>query len=205
MSIGNKIAEIRKSKNITQQQLAEKIYVTQKTISSWEVGRTLPSVEDLISISETLNLKLDDLIDSKEIQKEYKLDNKKNKILKVFYLIILLLVPAIFFNYEHYNGYCSIMAKFNTFKDFSVSDIPGVYHTAIFGSIYYYIIYSIIQIFNYFIYLKKNTKTLIIVTIIELVILFILNLKDFDEIFALLLIVAPLTNLFLYFIKKMEK
>lgn len=48
MSIGNKIAEIRKSKNITQQQLAEKIYVTQKTISSWEVGRTLPSVEDYL-------------------------------------------------------------------------------------------------------------------------------------------------------------
>ncbi len=55
MNLGSRIAKLRKEKGITQQQLAELIYVTDKTISSWESNRTEPNLEMIIKISEILD------------------------------------------------------------------------------------------------------------------------------------------------------
>ena len=54
MNLGSRIARLRKEKGITQQQLADMIYVTDKTISSWESNRTEPNLEMIIKISEVL-------------------------------------------------------------------------------------------------------------------------------------------------------
>ena len=54
MNIGNRIAKLRKEKCVTQQQLADKLFVTDKTISSWESNRTEPDLETIIRISEIL-------------------------------------------------------------------------------------------------------------------------------------------------------
>ena len=45
--IGKFIAELRKGKNMTQEQLAEKIGVTDKSISRWETGKTMPAISML--------------------------------------------------------------------------------------------------------------------------------------------------------------
>ncbi len=52
MNIGNRIAELRKSKKWTQNDLANKIFVTDKTISSWESNRTEPSLDTIVKLSE---------------------------------------------------------------------------------------------------------------------------------------------------------
>ncbi len=54
MNLGNRIAKLRKEKHVTQQQLADKLFVTDKTISSWESNRTEPNLEMIIKISEVL-------------------------------------------------------------------------------------------------------------------------------------------------------
>ena len=54
MSYGERISKLRQSKNITQKELASKLYVTDKTISSWESNRTEPSLEMIIKLSEIL-------------------------------------------------------------------------------------------------------------------------------------------------------
>lgn len=55
MNIGERILTLRKSKNLTQQDLAQKIFVTDKTISSWESNRTEPSLEMIVKLSEFFN------------------------------------------------------------------------------------------------------------------------------------------------------
>ena len=55
MKIGTRIASIRKNKKMTQQDLAKYIYVADKTISSWELNRTQPSLEDIIKLSKVLD------------------------------------------------------------------------------------------------------------------------------------------------------
>ncbi len=54
MSYGERISNLRQSKNITQKELSSKLYVTDKTISSWESNRTEPSLEMIIKLSEIL-------------------------------------------------------------------------------------------------------------------------------------------------------
>lgn len=54
MNYGERISKLRQSKNITQKELASKLYVTDKTISSWESNRTEPSLEMIIKLSEIL-------------------------------------------------------------------------------------------------------------------------------------------------------
>lgn len=62
MSLGNRILEQRKKKNMTQEELGKKLYVTDKTISSWESNRTEPNLEILIKLSEILETSISYLI-----------------------------------------------------------------------------------------------------------------------------------------------
>ena len=60
-AVGRKIAALRKERGLTQKQLADKIYTSDKNISKWETGRALPDLEPLAEppqgVESTLNLK----------------------------------------------------------------------------------------------------------------------------------------------------
>ena len=45
MEIGNKIMELRKKNNLSQEELAEKVGVARQTISKWELGETAPDLK----------------------------------------------------------------------------------------------------------------------------------------------------------------
>lgn len=55
MNLGNRISDLRKNKKWTQDDLANKIFVTDKTILSWESNKTEPSLETIIKLSELFN------------------------------------------------------------------------------------------------------------------------------------------------------
>ena len=52
--IGKNIKDLRISKNLTQDELAEKLFVTRQTVSNYETGRTRPDIDSLMKISEVL-------------------------------------------------------------------------------------------------------------------------------------------------------
>lgn len=64
MGIGNKISELRKSANLSQEQLAEKLNVTRQTISNWELGQTVPDIVQAEAISKIFKITLDELTDN---------------------------------------------------------------------------------------------------------------------------------------------
>ena len=49
-SVGKKIAALRKERGLTQRQLADKIYTSDKNLSKWETGKALPDLSFLLSI-----------------------------------------------------------------------------------------------------------------------------------------------------------
>ena len=51
MSIGKRISYLRKQKKLSQQKLADILFVSDKTVSSWEIDRTEPSLEMIVSLS----------------------------------------------------------------------------------------------------------------------------------------------------------
>lgn len=54
MTVGSNIKKLRTSQELTQEQLANRLYVTRQTVSSWEVGKSRPDLELLESIAEAL-------------------------------------------------------------------------------------------------------------------------------------------------------
>lgn len=83
MTLGNKIKELRTKNKLTQQRLADLLYVSDKTISSWECDRTIPDLNILFKLSNILNADILYFIDessinnlSLEIEIKLKLDKK---------------------------------------------------------------------------------------------------------------------------------
>ena len=60
--IGMLIAAKRREQNLTQKQLAEKIGVSDKTVSKWETGKTMPDYSVVELLCETLNISVSELI-----------------------------------------------------------------------------------------------------------------------------------------------
>lgn len=88
MDLGSKIKELRVNKNITQQEFANMLCVSNKTISSWECNRTIPEINMLFKIASFLNVSLYALLDNYtniepfEIEVKLKVDCKEfNRIL----------------------------------------------------------------------------------------------------------------------------
>ena len=59
---GKFIAKRRKDLNMTQNELAEKLHITDKAVSKWERGLSFPDISVLIPLAEILNISLYDLL-----------------------------------------------------------------------------------------------------------------------------------------------
>lgn len=67
MELNEKLQELRKQKQLTQEELAEILFVSRTAISKWESGRGYPSIESLKAISEYFSISLDKLLSSEEL------------------------------------------------------------------------------------------------------------------------------------------
>lgn len=87
MNIGKRLSKLRKEKNITQLELANKLFVTDKTVSSWESDRTEPSLEILVKLSEILDCSVGYLIYGEnpkiDVETELKIKISKDEYKKI--------------------------------------------------------------------------------------------------------------------------
>ena len=67
MEFNEKLQELRKSRSLTQEELAEALFVSRTAISKWESGRGYPSIDSLKEISRYFCVTIDDLICSEEM------------------------------------------------------------------------------------------------------------------------------------------
>lgn len=104
IKIGKFLAENRKKKKLTQEQLGEKIGVTAKTISRWENGNYMPDISLLKPLSQELEISVNDLISGEKVKEgnyqqkteenmefilqEYYRMKKQRKILKICFLTV---------------------------------------------------------------------------------------------------------------------
>ena len=80
--IGKFIAECRKEKNMTQQELADKIGVTDKAISKWENGRGMPDLSLMNPLCTALGITINELISGERINKTEYLEKANKNILR---------------------------------------------------------------------------------------------------------------------------
>lgn len=78
MEFSEKLQKLRKKQSLTQEELAEKLYVSRTAISKWESGRGYPSIDSLKVIAKFFHITIDDLIGSEEIITLAEQDKKDN-------------------------------------------------------------------------------------------------------------------------------
>ncbi len=105
MEISQQIKKYRLKANLSQEDLANQIYVTRQTISNWENNKSYPDINSLLLMSEVFEISLDQLIKGdldkmrEEInQQEYVRFHKNSMVLAILFIIILMsLAPLVIF------------------------------------------------------------------------------------------------------------
>jgi transcriptional regulator with XRE-family HTH domain len=96
MEIGNKISELRKKNNLSQEELADKVGVARQTISKWELCETSPDLKQAKELSKIFNISIDELTDNdiknileEKVSNTEKLAGIAIKILKVIGILFI--------------------------------------------------------------------------------------------------------------------
>lgn len=80
MTFGEKLQQLRKQANLTQQELADKLNVSRQAITKWEKDSGLPDLDNIKKISLIFNVKIDDLLDYKIENIKLNLDTEEEQI-----------------------------------------------------------------------------------------------------------------------------
>ncbi len=75
--IGSFLKELRKEKSLTQEQLAEKLYVSGRTVSRWETGSNMPDISLLIELAEMYKVSIPEIISGERKSEEMKEEVKE--------------------------------------------------------------------------------------------------------------------------------
>lgn len=117
--IGKFIAELRKEKGMTQKELGEKLYISDKAVSKWERGLSIPDLAILEKLASVLNVEISDILMGKKGKhKEIDIEEEINKatselkrkqikrIIVIIFIFILLSIIMIFIIFKNvYLGY----------------------------------------------------------------------------------------------------
>ena len=96
MELNTQIRKYRAGMKLSQEELAEKVYVTRQTISNWENGKSYPDIHSLLLLSSLFNVSLDQLIKGDiEIMKEEIKEVEINKLNRYGTIFTILLVVTI--------------------------------------------------------------------------------------------------------------
>lgn len=111
MELGKQIKKYRKERSLSQDVLAEKVYVSRQTISNWENDKSYPDVNSLVLLSEVFDVSLDQLIkgDVKMMKEQIsKEDQKQFERLSQIFTVMLLATMITPIPLAHFLSYVGI-------------------------------------------------------------------------------------------------
>ena len=78
MDFGEKLQALRKEKGLTQEELAERLYVSRTAVSKWESGKGYPSIDSIKDIAAFFSITIDELLSSERVLSLAEKENKQN-------------------------------------------------------------------------------------------------------------------------------
>lgn len=105
MELGQQIKKYRNGLDLSQELLAEKIYVSRQTISNWENGKNYPDINSLLRLSEVFQVSIDTLVkgDLEEMKEEIRQEDKhrfkrvSNLFSVLFFATIITPIPLMYY------------------------------------------------------------------------------------------------------------
>lgn len=82
MNIGEKLFELRKEKNLSQEEVADKLNVSRQTISKWETNQSTPDFDKIIPICELFKISTEELLTGKKTEEEERKNIEEPKVTK---------------------------------------------------------------------------------------------------------------------------
>ena len=190
MELSEKIQELRRKKGITQEELADALFVSRTAISKWESGRGYPNIDSLKAIAKFFSVSIDDLLSGEELLGLAE-ENQKQKTLAFHDLIF---------------GFLDILAAMLLFLPFfgerrggdvfqvpllSINEIQLYLKISFFAIVIIMVVFGIttlaLQNFKGKIWLKGKTIASLALSAAALL-LFILSLQAYAAVFVLVLL-----------------
>lgn len=81
VDLGEKLFELRKSKNLTQDDVAEKLNVTRQTVSKWETNQSTPDFDKIVPLCELFEIGVEELLTGKKPEEKEQPENEEEKVL----------------------------------------------------------------------------------------------------------------------------
>lgn len=94
MELGNHIKHYRNEKCLSQDELAERVYVTRQTISNWENNKNYPDINSIVLLSEVFEISIDNLIKGDLEQMKKEINSEEVKKLNFYSLMMAILMIA---------------------------------------------------------------------------------------------------------------
>lgn len=97
MNIGEKIYNLRKKKNMSQEDLASILNVSRQTISKWETGESNPDIDKIVPLCNFFEISTDEFLKGRDITYERKItkEKKKNKALTISLCVLIFSIMII--------------------------------------------------------------------------------------------------------------
>ena len=99
MEFNKKLQELRKRKGLTQEELAEKLFVSRTAVSKWESGRGYPNLDSLKQLAKLFGVTIDELLSGSELLTVAEEDNKRkeNRLKDLLFGLLDISVALLFF------------------------------------------------------------------------------------------------------------
>ena len=191
MEFNEKLQELRKKKGLTQEELAEFLYVSSTAISKWESGRGLPNIDSLKAISKFFSVTIDELLSSEQVLNIAEDDNEQKESHMrdlVFGLLDLSVALLFFLPFFGQISHGIIQEVSLLYLAETSSWLRGIYFVIVTGIILSGILTLAMQNCNHTFWIQIKNKVSLILNVIG-VILFIISSQPYAAIFLFIFLI----------------
>lgn len=192
MTFGEKLKKLRTDNGLTQDELAEKTYVTRTAISKWESDRGYPNIDSLKAISKFFSVSIDDLLSSDEVLTIAEEDNKQQETRfkdLVYALLDLSIAMLLFLPFFAENTEGVIRSVSLIMLDGVQPYLKAAYFTVVIGMFFAGVFALALQNCEKEFWLKNKTNISLMLGTVS-VLLFVISSQPYAAVFAFVLLLV---------------
>ena len=192
MTFGEKLKKLRTDNGLTQDELAEKTYVTRTAISKWESDRGYPNIDSLKAISKFFSVSIDDLLSSDEVLTIAEEDNKQQETRfkdLVYALLDLSIAMLLFLPFFAENTEGVIRSVSLIVLDGVQPYLKAAYFTVVIGMFFAGVLALALQNCKKEFWLKNKTNISLMLGTVS-VLLFVISSQPYAAVFAFVLLLV---------------
>lgn len=194
MEFNEKLQELRKNKGLTQEELAEILFVSRTAISKWESGRGYPNIESLKAIAKLFSITVDELLSGEELLNIAEQDNKQreNHIRDLIFGLLDISALSLLFLPFFAQKTDNIIKAVSLLSLTSISPYLKVIYFCVVGFLVLYGILTLALQTNEHTFWVLNKSKISLILNLVLILLFIISLQPYAAIFLFIFLIIKI-------------